>query len=135
MHIGSELGIMPAPEQPLLRPGVLPPGMAWPMETYSQAHRARGVNIVQFLEEPTGWFPLIQAGAVDLRTLRERDPTATTAIANYTRGGRKLPPHLHLPTKSEVIDQAVAAIGIDSANLPVRLEWALRRRAQRQHSK
>jgi hypothetical protein len=43
---------------------------------YAQAHKARGENIVQFLSRV--WLKLIQAGIVDLRIPRAKDPSAAS---------------------------------------------------------
>jgi hypothetical protein len=87
----------------------LPAGLKWPTETYSQAHRARNVNIVQFLQDPNGWFPLIQAGIVTRPLIRKHDISAEHAIVNYLRDGRnKLPANLRIPTKRELNDLALA---------------------------
>ena len=61
-------------------PQPLPAGLQWPPESYAQARKERGENIVQFLTRV--WLPLIWAGAVDLRTLRARDPSAAKAVDN-----------------------------------------------------
>jgi tetratricopeptide (TPR) repeat protein len=107
----------------------------WPSETYSQASKERKEDIVQFLTRV--WLPLIQVGMVDLRTLRKTDPSAAKAVDNYTQRKdpmtgerRKLPPHLHLPTKKELNDR-LAEIIPDPGDRPVRLDWALRSRARR----
>ena len=109
--------------------------LQWPTETYAHAHKARGENIVAFLSRV--WLPLISVGAVDLRTLRERDPSAAKAVDNFTRTTdpvtgqrRRLPPQLHLPTKKELNDRLAASID-DPGDRPARLDWALRSRARR----
>jgi hypothetical protein len=116
---------------------VLPAGLQWPTETYRHAHRVGGENIVEFLSRV--WLPLIEVGAVDLRTLRAKDPSAAKAIDNFTRTAdpatgerRRLPPHLHIPTKKELNDRLAASIA-DAGDRPVRLDWALRSRARRAH--
>jgi hypothetical protein len=107
----------------------------WPTETYAHAHKTRGENIVAFLSRV--WLPLIRVGAVDLRTLRAKDPSAAKAVDNFTRttdpvtGQRRmLPPQLHLPTKKELNDRLAASID-DPGDRPARLDWALRSRARR----
>ena len=109
--------------------------LQWPTETYAQAHKARGENIVAFLSRV--WLPLISVGVVDLRTLRQRDPSAAKAVDNFTRTTdpvtgqrRRLPPQLHLPTKKELNDRLAASID-DPGDRPARLDWALRSRARR----
>ena len=109
--------------------------LQWPTETYAYAHKARGENIVAFLSR--AWLPLISVGAVDLRTLRAKDPSAAKAVDNFTRTTdpvtgqrRRLPPQLHLPTKKELNDRLAASID-DPGDRPVRLDWALRSRARR----
>ena len=97
-----------------LKPSELPPGTTWPTETYSgspEARRGGGGGIVVFLERV--WQPLIEAGAADLRTLRERDPSAAMAVNNYRRGGRQLPAHLHLLTVKEANNRALETISPD----------------------
>ena len=112
-----------------------PASLGWPTETYSQAHKELGEDIVQFLTR--AWGPLIQAGAVDLRTLRTRDPSAAKAIDNYqqrrdpvTGLRRRLPAELDIPTKREVNDRLAAGIA-HPGDRPARLDWALRSRARR----
>jgi tetratricopeptide (TPR) repeat protein len=120
-------------------PPSLPAGLQWPGEVYAQARKERGENIVQFLTRV--WQPLIQAGAVDLRTLRARDPSAAKAVDNYQQrrdpatGLRcRLPPELHIPTKREVNDRLAAGIA-HAGDRPARLDWALRSRARRDRLK
>ena len=117
----------------------LPAGLQWPGESYAQAHMVRGENIVQFLSRV--WLPLIQAGAVDLRTLRARDPSAAKAVDNYQQrrdpatGLRcRLPAELDIPTKREVNDRLAAGIA-HAGDRPARLDWALRSRARRNRLK
>ena len=112
-----------------------PAGLQWPTESYAQAHKALGENIVAFLSRV--WLPLIKAGVVDLRTLRAKDPSAAKAVDNFTRrpdpvtgGRRRLPPQLHVPTKKELNDKLAASIR-DLGDRPARLDWALRARARR----
>ena len=114
----------------------LPVGMAWPNETYAEAHRRRREGIVQFLERV--WQPLVLTGLVDLRTLRARDPSAAKgAFDNFKRRidpttgqpGR-LPPHLDIPTKKQLNDRAAQAIAAPG-DRPARLDWALRARRRR----
>jgi tetratricopeptide (TPR) repeat protein len=112
-----------------------PEGLDWPTETYAQAHKTRGEDIVAFLSRV--WQPLIEAGAVDMRVLRARDPSAAKAVDNYTQKidpaigqRRRLPAHLHLPTKREVNDRLAASIAAPG-DRPARLDWALRSRARR----
>jgi tetratricopeptide (TPR) repeat protein len=110
-------------------------GLDWPTETYAQAHRTRGEDIVAFLSRV--WLPLIEAGAVDMRVLRARDPSAAKGVDNFTQKidpangeRRRLPAHLHLPTKREVNDRLAASIAAPG-DRPARLDWALRARARR----
>ncbi len=117
----------------------LPAGLQWPSESYALAHKERGENIVQFLTRV--WLPLIQAGAVDLRTLRARDPSAAKAVDNYQQRSdpvtglrRSLPPELDIPTKREVNDRLAASIA-HPGDRPARLDWALRSRARRNQLK
>jgi tetratricopeptide (TPR) repeat protein len=112
-----------------------PAGLQWPTESYAQAHKALGENIVAFLSRV--WLPLIKAGVVDLRTLRAKDPSAAKAVDNFTRTTdpvtgkrRRLPPQLHVPTKKELNDRMAAGID-DPGDRPARLDWALRARARR----
>jgi tetratricopeptide (TPR) repeat protein len=112
-----------------------PAGLAWPTESYAQAHRTRGEDIVAFLSRV--WLPLIAAGAADMRVLRARDPSAAKAVDNFrqkidpvTGQRRRLPAHLHLPTKREVNDRLAASI-VAPGDRPARLDWALRSRARR----
>ena len=131
--IANEIRRMtPASTQP---PPSLPAGLQWPAESYAQAHKERGENIVQFLSRV--WLPLIQAGAVDLRTLRARDPSAAKAVDNYQQrrdpatGLRcRLPAELDIPTKREVNDRLAARIA-HPGDRPARLDWALRSRERR----
>ncbi|HTI83469.1 MAG TPA: hypothetical protein VL614_23695 [Acetobacteraceae bacterium] len=116
-------------------PPPLPDGMSWPTETYAQAHRERREGIVQFLDRV--WQPLIKAGAVDLRTLRARDPSAAKGIDNYKRrvdpaSGKlgRLPPHLDIPTKKQLNDRLAEMIATPG-DRPARLDWALRARRKR----
>ncbi len=113
----------------------LPAGLQWPTESYAQAHKLGGENIVAFLSRV--WLPLIKLGVVDLRTLRARDPSAAKAIDNFTQRTdpvtgerRRLPPHLHIPTKKELNDKLAASIPY-AGDRPARLDWALRSRAGR----
>ena len=117
----------------------LPTGLQWPGESYAQAHKERGENIVQFLTR--AWLPLIQAGAVDLRTLRSRDPSAAKAVDNYQQrrdpatGLRcRLPAELDIPTKREANDRLAASVA-QAGDRPARLDWALRSRARRYRMK
>jgi tetratricopeptide (TPR) repeat protein len=112
-----------------------PDGPAWPTETYAQAHRTRGEDIVAFLSRV--WQPLIAAGLVDMRVLRARDPSAAKGVDNFTQkidpatgARRRLPAHLHLPTQREVNDRLAASIAAPG-DRPARLDWALRSRARR----
>jgi tetratricopeptide (TPR) repeat protein len=131
--IADVIGNIPVnPAQP--RPP-LPAGLDWPTETYAGAHKDRGENVVQFLSRV--WLPLIRAGAVDLRTLRTRDPSAAKAIDNFrqrrdpaTGLRRTLPQELDIPTKRELNDRLAAAIP-ETGDRPARLDWALRSRARR----
>ena len=100
----------------------------WPAEIYSQAHKKRGENIVQFLERV--WQPLINDGLVDRRTLRSKDPSAEHAVVNYMRGGRALPTHVHIPKLKELNDQELAKFA-NRGDRPVRLDWVARSRAKR----
>jgi tetratricopeptide (TPR) repeat protein len=116
-------------------PSPAPPALAWPTETYAQAHRTRGEDIVAFLSRV--WLPLIEAGLVDMRVLRARDPSAAKGVDNFkqkidpaTGTRRDLPAHLHLPTKREVNDRLAASIAAPG-DRPARLDWALRSRARR----
>ncbi len=90
----------------------LPAGLSWPTETFSEAHRLYGWDIVRYLDER--WSALIKAGVATRRILASRDPSAITAIKNYTRRQpgvherRRLPDHLHFPTYKEVNDRALA---------------------------
>jgi tetratricopeptide (TPR) repeat protein len=109
--------------------------LLWPTETYARAHKERGENIVAFLSRV--WLPLISVGAVDLRILRAKDPSAAKAVDNFTRTTdpvtgqrRRLPSQLHLPTKKELNDRLAASID-DPGDRPARLDWALRSRARR----
>jgi tetratricopeptide (TPR) repeat protein len=120
-------------------PPSLPAGLQWPAESYTPAHKERGENIVKFLARV--WLPLIQAGAVDLRTLRARDPSAAKAVDNYQQrrdpatGLRcRLPAELDIPTKREVNDRLAAGIA-HAGDRPARLDWALRSRARRHRIK
>jgi tetratricopeptide (TPR) repeat protein len=130
-------------EPPIARPAATaaqrrpapPDGLDWPTETYAQAHRTRGEDIVAFLSRV--WLPLIEAGAVDMRVLRARDPSAAKGVDNFTQKidpatgkRRRLPEHLHLPTKREVNDRLAASI-TNPGDRPARLDWALRSRARR----
>jgi hypothetical protein len=59
------------------------------------------------------WLPIIKLGILDMETLRNSDPSAAMAIANYTRkdpatGLRKKLP-FKIPTRKEKNDQALAA--------------------------
>jgi tetratricopeptide (TPR) repeat protein len=131
--IADEIGNIPVnPTRP--RPP-LPAGLDWPTETYAGAHKERGENVVQFLSRV--WLPLIRAGAVDLRTLRIRDPSAAKAIDNFrqrrdpaTGLRRTLPRELDIPTKRELNDRLATAI-TETGDRPARLDWALRSRARR----
>jgi tetratricopeptide (TPR) repeat protein len=112
-----------------------PDGLDWPTETYAQARRTRGEDIVAFLSRV--WLPLIEAGAVDMRVLRARDPSAAKGVDNFTQKidlatgeRRRLPAHLHLPTIREVNDRLAASIAAPG-DRPARLDWALRSRARR----
>jgi tetratricopeptide (TPR) repeat protein len=116
-----------------------PADLQWPTESYAQAHKARGENIVGFLSRV--WLKLIRAGVVDLRTLRAKDPSAAKAIDNFTRKTdpvtgmrRRLPPQLHIPTKKELNDKLAASVH-DPGDRPARLDWALRSRARRAGSR
>jgi hypothetical protein len=111
----------------------LPKGFSWPTETYSEAFQAGKVkDIVEFLEDKEGWFPLIEAGLVSRMMLRAKDRTAESAVANYLRGGkRELPPHLQIPTKSQAID-SLAASYQNYGDQPVRLVKAIQRRRYRE---
>lgn len=114
-------------EPPPPTPGVLPPGMAWPTETYSEARRKYGWDIVRFLEER--WQPLIAARIVTRPVLRQRDPSADTAIANYLRGGkRSLPPGLQIPTKQELNDALFNSMNSEFISGSNRLSLVARRR-------
>jgi hypothetical protein len=111
----------------------LPPGLHLPTETYSEARRKGKVGgIIEFLEDPNGWLPLIQVGAVSRTVLRKHDPAAEKAVSNYVRNNPgKWPAHLSLPTKKELTDRALAAFP-DPATRPARLEATLRSRMRRQ---
>jgi hypothetical protein len=90
----------------------LPAGLSWPSDTFSEAHRLFGWDIVRYLDER--WSELIKAGIATRRILASRDPSAITAIKNYTRRlpgageQRQLPEHLHFPTYREINDRALA---------------------------
>ena len=112
----------------------LPPGLSWPTETYSQA-RKREVspvkNVIEFLEDPKGWLPLIQRGLVTRMILRQCDISAEQGLVNYLRDKtRHLPAHLTIPGKSDLIDREAEAYP-NRWDRSVRLEQALIRRKQR----
>lgn len=76
-----------------------------PEETYSEAHKKRGENIIQFLERV--WRPIIERKLVTLNEVRTIDVSITDAIVNYERkqpGGqrRRIPEHLRFPKIGEV---------------------------------
>lgn len=113
-----------------------PSSAQWPTEGYTQAHRTRKETIIDYLTRV--WLPLIEAGELDMRTLRARDPSAAKAVDNYQRkidpvtgGRRRLPPHLHLPTQKEVNDRLAARFA-DPGERPVRLDWVMRARKRRE---
>jgi tetratricopeptide (TPR) repeat protein len=127
--------VAPTAETAAQRRPAPPDGLDWPTETYAQAHRTRGEDIVAFLSRV--WLPLIEAGAVDMRVLRARDPSAAKGVDNFTQKidpangkRRRLPAHLHLPTKREANDRLAASI-VAPGDRPARLDWALRSRARR----
>jgi tetratricopeptide (TPR) repeat protein len=116
-----------------------PAGHAWPTDIYSRAHKDRKEDIVQFLTRV--WLPWIQAGTIDLPTLRAHDPSAAKAIDNFrqrrdptTGQRRRLPTYLDIPTKREVNDRLAASIA-RAGDRPARLDWALRSRARREKGK
>jgi tetratricopeptide (TPR) repeat protein len=120
-------------------PATLPFGLRWPAETYSEAHKKRRENVVEYLRRV--WLPLIRAGLVDLRTLRERDPSAAKGVDNFrqqrdprTGQRRELPPDLHIPTKKEINDRLAQTISAPG-DRPARLDWALRARSRRDKMK
>jgi hypothetical protein len=102
----------------------------WPTETFSAARETRGENIVQFLRRV--WRSAIEQGATRM-DLRDRDPSAEMAVANYiraTRGfpnGRTLPSDIAIPTKKEVNDKLLAS-GIVPVADAARVAQAVRRR-------
>lgn len=125
--------------QAFTKPTALPASLDWPTETYASARHARNENIVEFLTRV--WLPLIKVGAVDLRTLRLRDPSAAKAINNFrqridprTGERRQLPPELDIPTKKQVNDRLAATVS-DPGQRPARLDWALRSRIRRERVK
>jgi tetratricopeptide (TPR) repeat protein len=112
-----------------------PAGLAWPTETYAQARKMRRETIVAFLTRV--WLPFIEAGVVDLRLLRQRDPSAAKGIDNFRRTidpatgqRRRLPPHLRIPTKKELNDRLAESLP-SPGDRPARLDWALRARKRR----
>lgn len=116
-------------EPQLPTPGVLPPGMAWPTETYSYAHREYGWDIECFLKKR--WKALIAAGVVTRPVLREIDPSCEKAIANYLTTGRRLPQDLHVPTKRELTDRALKLTSKAELQRGERLSSAARYRSRR----
>lgn len=90
----------------------LPAGLEWPTDTFSEAHRLYGWDIVQYLDER--WLSLLKAGVATRRILAARDPSAITAIKNFSRADprtgqrRQLPPRLHFPTSKEINDLALS---------------------------
>jgi hypothetical protein len=110
----------------------LPKGLSWPTESYTVALKSGRVrNIVEFLEDENGWFPLIKAGLVSRKILRARDRSAENGITNYVRDGkRELPAHVRIPTKSEGIDKLAEAYR-SHGDRPIRVYQALQRRKDR----
>jgi len=90
----------------------LPPGLSWPTETYSSSPEAKrgGGGIIAFLQRV--WSPLLQAGSgfVDLRTMREIDPSAAMGVTKLKQRGGSLPNHLEVPTRREINDRMLAQI-------------------------
>jgi hypothetical protein len=97
----------------------LPPGLHWPTETYSGSPEAKNSRsqeaggIVAFLDRV--WLPLLIAGVATRRILEIVDPSAITAIANFTKTNprtaerRELPSRLHFPTLKEINDTLLAS--------------------------
>lgn len=96
-----------------------------------EAKRGSG-GIAAYLERV--WLPLMRAnpGFLDLRTLREVDPSAAMAITKLKQRGSSLPEHLKVPTRREVNDRVLAEIEGDGL-IPMkdadRLARARRRRS------
>jgi hypothetical protein len=96
----------------------LPEGLSWPTDTFSEANKAYGWDIVRYLDER--WLPILEAGRergrifATRRILVARDPSAITAIGNFTRPHpktgqrRQLPARLHFPILKEENNQALA---------------------------
>lgn len=66
------------------------------------ADRPKGQSIIDFLRDPDGWGPYLEAKALSRPDLRRLDPQAYMALANWLRKTEhKLPPDLQIPTRSE----------------------------------
>lgn len=103
-----------------------------PSEPYSTSPEARrgGGGIVSFLERV--WLPVMRQapGVVDLRLLRRIDRSAALAIDNLKRRGKKLPDHLDIPTKRELVDRELVGFKLDAV-LPARTSDRLARARRR----
>ena len=91
----------------------LPPGLAWPTETYSDSPEAKrsGGGIVAYLERV--WRPLLTGvpDTIDLRTLRIVDPSAAMGVSKFKQRGHLLPSHLIFHTVSEITERQVTPQG------------------------
>ncbi len=108
---------------------VTPPTSSFPTELPEIAPKfyEAGQGIVNFLRDPEGWWPYIQAGLLTRPDLYHYDPKAYSALANWLKKNQ-LPPDLQIFKKSEVVTSELANVGDDSLRTSQRLLAAKRRR-------
>jgi len=98
-------------------------------------NRPEGQNIIDFLRDPDGWGPYIQARVLTRPYLRQKDEDAYDALTSWLqRHDNKLPEDLPLPKRGEIanqtIDKIAAAAGVPQSSIR-RAGQTLAQRAQR----
>lgn len=63
-------------------------------------------DIIQFLRDPDGWWPWIEARVLCKSDIRQRDPQAYQALLNWLQHN-EMPADMEIPTKQEMLERMV----------------------------
>ncbi len=91
-------------------------------------------NIIDFLREPDGLWPWIEARMLTTQTLLALDRPAYFALASWRHRHGELPPDIDIPTRTTVIDRMLGSGDIPPEALP-KVGHALAQRLHRQRRK